>query len=118
MHKDSQEVEKASQDNDYMSETFLAESSVKDSSYTKQRNKRMRESESTQAANNAKQKVTEKERIQEALATEITEDNKGFQMMMKMGYKSGTALGNETAAGHAIVEPIGIKLKNSNHRFK
>lgn len=49
--------------------------------------------------------------IQEAMAKKaISKENKGFQMLLKMGYREGSGLGSE---GKGIVEPVPVKLKTS-----
>ncbi|KAF5290360.1 hypothetical protein FQA39_LY14743 [Lamprigera yunnana] len=53
----------------------------------------------------------EQEMRDQGLSTAISEDNKGFQLLQKMGYKSGSGLG-KTESG--ISKPIDIKLKHSN----
>lgn len=40
-------------------------------------------------------KVTAKDRLDEGLNTALSQDNKGFAMLQKMGYKPGTCLGKE-----------------------
>ncbi|XP_065166480.1 G patch domain-containing protein 11 [Atheta coriaria] len=45
----------------------------------------------------------------EGLNTAIASTNKGFQMLAKMGYKTGTSLGSSNTG---IVEPISINLKS------
>lgn len=41
---------------------------------------------------------------------EIKEENKGFSMMKKMGFKVGESLGKQGGSG-GIIEPISIKIK-------
>ncbi|KAK4874290.1 hypothetical protein RN001_013650 [Aquatica leii] len=53
----------------------------------------------------------EQEVRDKGLSTAISEDNKGFQLLQKMGYKSGSGLGKEASG---ISKPIEIKLKQSN----
>ncbi|KAB0793691.1 hypothetical protein PPYR_13311 [Photinus pyralis] len=52
----------------------------------------------------------ETETRDKGLNTAIAEDNKGFQLLQKMGYKSGSGLGK--AGG--ITKPIDIKVKQGN----
>eukprot|EP00698_Gefionella_okellyi_P011552 TRINITY_DN3050_c0_g1_i1.p1 TRINITY_DN3050_c0_g1~~TRINITY_DN3050_c0_g1_i1.p1 ORF type:complete len:314 (-),score=66.57 TRINITY_DN3050_c0_g1_i1:770-1711(-) len=51
----------------------------------------------------------QEERLEEGLATHIEEDNKGFAMLAKMGYKKGMGLGRE---GQGIVEPVGVDKRS------
>lgn len=59
--------------------------------------------------NAAKATTVNNERLQQTLSQPLSTDNKGFQMMAKMGYKSGTGLGKQA---DARIEPIGITIKN------
>lgn len=52
--------------------------------------------------------VIECERREEGLSQAISSDNKGFEMLAKLGYKAGDALGRSTAAAS---EPIKIEVK-------
>lgn len=61
---------------------------------------------------------TEKERemkrsLEESLKVPIKEDNKGFQMLQKMGYKPGSSIGKDRndPSRKGIVVPIDIELK-------
>lgn len=53
----------------------------------------------------------EEEARNEGLSKPLTEENKGYKMMQKMGFKDGTGLG-KTQSG--IKEPISINVKRSN----
>jgi len=52
--------------------------------------------------------VIESEQREQGLSTAITSDNKGFQLLKKMGYKEGTKLGK-----NGLIEPISIKIHPS-----
>jgi acyl transferase domain-containing protein len=55
--------------------------------------------------------LIEIEQREQGLSTAITSDNKGFQLLKKMGYKEGSKLGtNQT---HGLIEPIPIKIHPS-----
>ncbi|KAG4073779.1 hypothetical protein HA402_001003 [Bradysia odoriphaga] len=54
-------------------------------------------------------KVLEEEQRHRGLSSAITSQNKGFAMLMKMGYKEGEAIGKSSKGG--ILEPIGIDIK-------
>lgn len=47
--------------------------------------------------------------LQRALAKEIPEDNKGFQLLAKMGFKKGMGLGSDSSG---ITAPLPVKLKS------
>ena len=53
----------------------------------------------------------EVEQREQGLSTAITSDNKGFQLLKKMGYKEGSKLGVSQANG--LIEPIPIKIHPS-----
>lgn len=57
---------------------------------------------------NKSTKALEVERREEGLSTAISENNKGFAMMAKLGYKPGQSLGQSTSG---IAEPIEIKVR-------
>lgn len=77
--------------------------------------KRQIEVEQKQVEHNKRQRDAAKattvtnERLQQTLSQPLSTDNKGFQLMAKMGYKSGTGLGKNA---DARIEPIGINIKN------
>lgn len=64
-------------------------------------NKRQRETSKTATLDNA--------RLQQTLSQPLAADNKGFQLLAKMGYKAGSGLGKNE---NARIEPIGICIKN------
>ncbi|KAM5163332.1 G patch domain-containing protein 11 [Mantella aurantiaca] len=53
-------------------------------------------------------KEVEKERRDTVLNVALTNENKGFALLQKMGYKTGQALGKK---GNGIVEPIPLNIK-------
>ena len=55
--------------------------------------------------------VIEIEQREQGLSTAITSDNKGFQLLKKMGYKEGSKLGSKQTNG--LIEPISIKIHPS-----
>ena len=61
---------------------------------------------------NKKQNL-EAEKRHEGLQTSIDSSNKGFEMLAKMGYKSGQSLGKSNSG---IVDPIPIEVKMKNDR--
>lgn len=70
--------------------------------------KKMRLDEETKRKNRPTREV-EKESREQGLQKSLTSENKGFEMLSRMGYKTGQAIG-KTSSG--IVEPIGIKIKD------
>jgi len=52
--------------------------------------------------------VLQKESLETGLLTPINESNKGFQMLLKMGYKKGTGLGKESSGQH---DPLPLLIK-------
>ncbi|UJR22801.1 hypothetical protein I4U23_025832 [Adineta vaga] len=56
-------------------------------------------------------KLIEIEQREQGLSTAITSDNKGFQLLKKMGYKEGTKLGISQSNG--LIEPIPIQMHSS-----
>lgn len=49
------------------------------------------------------------ERLEEGLSTKIGIENKGYQLMLKMGYIEGGKVGKNEAAG--LSEPIKVEIK-------
>ncbi|XP_022220418.2 G patch domain-containing protein 11 [Drosophila obscura] len=102
---------------DYMSDKFLAglqdvrPSLVQDRGkkraikvQTKQQENRKRQRETAAATSNLNN-----DRLQQNLNKPLAADNKGFQLLAKMGYKAGSGLGKQA---DARIEPIGITIKN------
>ncbi len=52
------------------------------------------------------------ERIEEGLNTKIPKENKGFQLLMKLGFKEGETLGKKQKG---LTEPLQIDLKPNKH---
>eukprot|EP01134_Creolimax_fragrantissima_P006245 CFRG6245T1 len=111
----------SSDEEDYMSTTFLADLEKNAGPDTKggrlgntavQRQKRKAAAEAL--AREVRQRpipVLEHERRTQALNTPLDSTNKGFNMLRKMGYKPGNALGKEGGIdGAGLKEPIGIEI--------
>lgn len=49
--------------------------------------------------------------VEESMKIPISEDNKGFQMLQKMGYKPGNSIGKTDSARKGITTPIEIELR-------
>jgi hypothetical protein len=57
-------------------------------------------------------RVLEQEGREAGLQKEIGNDNKGFQLLFKMGYKPGTSLGKPSEIeDKRIIEPIPLEMK-------
>ncbi|CAG7717368.1 unnamed protein product [Allacma fusca] len=65
---------------------------------------------------NKSQKQIEEERREQGLNTAIGADNKGFQMLQRMGFKPGTSIGlrsrESTSTSSSIKEPVPIVIKS------
>ncbi|XP_072265342.1 G patch domain-containing protein 11 [Pyxicephalus adspersus] len=102
------------EEDDYMSDTFI--NSLKDvrpgipvprsvkASYQKEE----RQKESNLKNRQKSLKEVEKERRNTVLNEALGNENKGFALLQKMGYKTGQALGKK---GHGIIEPIPLNIK-------
>lgn len=104
------------EEEDYMSDTFLAKlQDVKPSLIKNSSVKRQIEIETKQKEQQLKNKhkpmhEVQKEKMKEGLNKAISSDNKGFAMLSKMGFKPGTSLGKSSEQSSAIKEPIKINL--------
>ncbi|XP_012270973.1 G patch domain-containing protein 11 [Orussus abietinus] len=106
-----------SDDDDYMSDKFLQgmEKCVAPSLVHRHTDKRQIEMmkkkvklEAQMREKNKPVRVIEEEKREEGLSSAISSDNKGFAMLMKMGYKPGQGIG-KTESG--ISEPIPVDVK-------
>ncbi|XP_032674053.1 G patch domain-containing protein 11 [Odontomachus brunneus] len=106
-----------SDDEDYMSDKFLlgSEKDVPPSLIHRHSDKREHalmkkkaEIESRMKEKNKSMRVVEAEKREEGLSSAINSTNKGFEMLMKMGYKPGKGIG-KTQSG--MVEPIPVEVK-------
>jgi len=71
---------------------------------TKNEELKKRQREATSAAGKV-----DNDRLQQSLNKPLSADNKGFQLMAKMGYKAGSGLGKQP---DARTEPVGITIKS------
>lgn len=55
--------------------------------------------------------IIEHEQREQGLATALSSDNKGFQLLKKMGYREGSKLGVNSP--HGLTEPIQIKIHSA-----
>ncbi|XP_018394246.1 PREDICTED: G patch domain-containing protein 11 [Cyphomyrmex costatus] len=106
-----------SDDEDYMSDKFLqnTEQNVSSSLIYNHSDKRefalMKKKAEIQSRNKPI-RVVEAEKREEGLSSAITSTNKGFEMLMKMGYKPGQGIG-KTQSG--MTEPISVEVKEDRH---
>lgn len=79
---------------DYMSDKFLSESiiDIKPGLITRYAKKRLQANEPLQQK---KRKVLESEARDEGLSKSIAQNNMGFSLLAKMGYKEGMGLGKK-----------------------
>jgi hypothetical protein len=110
------------EEEDYMSDTFLAKleaNDVRPSLIKNQTVKRKNEIESKRKEVNEKRHkpvhVIQKEKLKEGLNKALSEDNKGFKMLQKMGFQSGSSLGKSSSPS-AIKEPIKLNFNNAGIR--
>ncbi|XKL62669.1 hypothetical protein PGB90_002502 [Kerria lacca] len=107
-----------SDDEDYMSDKFLTgcvENDIRPgllSTYSEKRNfqtlKRKREQDELNKKKNPNIKLMESEKRKEGLEKPIEQNNKGFALLQKMGYKPGSSIGKRETGRK---EPIPIELK-------
>ncbi|XP_033166070.1 G patch domain-containing protein 11 [Drosophila mauritiana] len=105
------------EEDDYMSDKFLAGlQDVRPSLVHNRGNKRQIEVESKKEELKKRQRETaassgniDNVRLQQSLNKPIPADNKGFQLLAKMGYKAGSGLGKTS---DARTEPVGITIKS------
>lgn len=106
------------EEEDYMSDAFLAKlqdvkpSLIKNSAVKRQI--AIEEKEKEQRKKSKPIHEVQKDKMKEGLSTAIAEDNKGFAMLSKMGFKPGSSLG-KSSQSTAIKVPITINL-NSDGR--
>lgn len=108
------------EEDDYMSDTFLAKlEDVKPSLIKSNADKRkldqLKLREQQQQNRHKPIHQVQKEKLKEGLGKALTEDNKGFAMLSKMGFKPGTGLGKTSSQSTSIKVPITINI-NSDGR--
>ncbi|KAF7669157.1 hypothetical protein LDENG_00243250 [Lucifuga dentata] len=103
------------EEEDYMSDAFLTKiQDVKPGVTMVRRVKEAQKKEAQQKEMNIKNrqktyKEQEKESREAALQNSISNDNKGFALLQKMGYKAGQGLGKQ---GAGRVDPIPLNIKS------
>jgi len=90
---------------EYMSDAILNEAKVLDKKHqvSSKRLKRKRPAENIKPI-----QERQRESLEEGLTTPINQQNKGYQLLLKMGYKQGTGLGKDS---HGIQEPLPIHIR-------
>ncbi|TPX72288.1 hypothetical protein SpCBS45565_g00704 [Spizellomyces sp. 'palustris'] len=101
------------EEEDYMSDALLAGISSQEPRsapvpYTKRRAEKLRRQKESGTVKPLKE--IERESRERGLQSQLPEENKGFQMLAKMGYKKGMSLGTAHTS-QARVEPITVNLK-------
>ncbi|KAH8340725.1 hypothetical protein KR059_005307 [Drosophila kikkawai] len=105
------------EEEDYMSDKFLAGlEEVRPSLVQDRGKKRQIEVETKKEEQRKKQReataafgTVDNARLQQSLSQPLSADNKGFQLLAKMGYKAGAGLGKQPDARK---EPVGITIKS------
>ncbi|KAJ3290644.1 G patch domain-containing protein 11 [Borealophlyctis nickersoniae] len=99
------------EEDDYMSSAFLTEAVEPPKTQTYSQRRKAKLVKQSEKAVVKPLKVREREARETGLATELPEDNKGFKMLAKLGFKKGMSLGASTASD-ARVEPLPIIMKS------
>ncbi|XP_031840131.1 G patch domain-containing protein 11 [Nomia melanderi] len=107
-------------DDDYMSDKFLQNSEKSSASSLLYRHADKRKFDLIKKKSEIEAKIKEKnsikymeeEKRETGLSSAIASTNKGFELLMKMGYKPGQGIG-KTESG--ITEPIGLEIKLDRH---
>ena len=104
------------EDEDYMSDVFLQQSAnVKPGLLTNAQKRKIKgkeRQEEHQVSKKKKLTVVETEKREEGLATPISQDNKGFVLLKKMGYRRGSGIGT---AGEGQLCMIRHRRRNRGH---
>lgn len=95
-------------DDDYMSDKILAAAAQVSAPQLLNPRRRVPPPPSQPIPTEKARHVIETEVREQGLSTAIASDNKGFQLLKKMGYKEGTKLG-----ANGLTEPIPIKIHPS-----
>ena len=100
------------EEDDYMSMTIAEPTKpVEKETYTARRIRKEREAEARSRPKSKAELAAAAERERDnALSTALPSTSKGFQMMAKLGFKPGNALGASTNP-HARTEPLGVVVK-------
>ncbi|XP_017770606.1 PREDICTED: G patch domain-containing protein 11-like [Nicrophorus vespilloides] len=102
----------SSDEDDYMSDKFLASLSSNVGLPKRKQDQRQHEMFKKKIKSVLPKKAETEAAAREAgLKNAISEDNKGFKMLQKMGYKPGSGLGIRNTG---IIEPINVIVKTNN----
>ncbi|XP_009482407.1 G patch domain-containing protein 11 isoform X2 [Pelecanus crispus] len=100
------------EEEDYMSDLFIKQDVRPGLPMVRRMKEALQKEEKQKEANEKNRqksiKEEEKERRDLVLKSALGNENKGFALLQKMGYKSGQALGK---SGEGIVEPIPLNIK-------
>lgn len=107
------EEEEENEEEDYMSDKFLCEAVSSSDADSKGSRKRHRQGhgqvcrglgDDTFRARPQKRerRRVEEEKREKGLSTPLTDDNKGFSMLHRMGYRPGMGLGREGSKGNRV----------------
>ncbi|KAJ1556960.1 hypothetical protein HK096_009877, partial [Nowakowskiella sp. JEL0078] len=96
-----------------MSNDFLIDEKLSNPDSESYSKKRLKLLSSREKAKPLPLKELEAEKRETALATYLPEDNKGFQMLLKLGFKKGQALGKQNDNSPLIDTQYSNKLENS-----
>ncbi len=110
MSKRPHEVEDDDED-DYMSDKILAVAAQASAPQLLNPRRRVPPPPPPPIPTEKSRHLIEIEQREQGLSTAITSDNKGFQLLKKMGYKEGSKLGPNQTKG--LIEPIPIKIHPS-----
>ncbi|CAF0888608.1 unnamed protein product [Adineta ricciae] len=95
-------------EDDYMSDKILTAAAQASAPQLLNPRRRVPPPTSAPLPKEKSRKLIETEQREQGLSTAIASDNKGFQLLKKMGYKEGTKLGMNQSNG--LAEPIPIKI--------
>ncbi len=108
----AEEEEEEEEEDDYMSMTITEPTApLQKETYTQRRIRKKREAEArSRPKSKAELAAAAEADRDDALSTALPSSSKGFQMMAKLGFKQGGALGASTNPS-ARTEPLGIAVK-------
>jgi hypothetical protein len=109
---EEQDEKSLEEQDDYMSAAFLDSIEGKDEEVKSYKRKRIKQINESMLKGNGKSKeILRIEEWDQSQSKKLTVKNKGFQMLLKMGYKEGQSIG-KTLGKNALIDPIAVSLKN------